>query len=203
MSIFADKTGVLKYRRQVIVAVILLAFFPLSAGAQDVVVQLSVSPQQVDINSNLRLTVTVSGTMRSVPEPQVQNLEKFQVLGTSTSSQFSIVNGRISSSRSFEFTLMPNNEGAIAIGPAVVEIKGRKYTSNTVTVEVTSGGAASRRQPPAPGGTAPQPQAPALQPAPPPASSSGDRNLFISGNVDKKEVYLGEQVTYTFGFYNR
>ncbi len=203
MSIFTDKTVILKYRRQVIVAVILLAFFPLSAGAQDVVVQLSVNPQQVDINSNLRLTVTVSGTMRSVPEPQVQNLEKFQVLGTSTSSQFSIVNGRISSSRSFEFTLMPNNEGAIAIGPAVVEIKGRKYTSNTVTVEVTSGGAVSRRQPPAPGGTAPRPQAPARQPAPPPASSSGDLNLFISGNVDKKEVYLGEQVTYTFGFYNR
>jgi HEPN domain-containing protein len=205
VSIFTDKIGILKYRRQVIVTVILLVFFPLRAGAQDVAVQISVSTQQVDINSHLQLTVTVSGTMRSVPEPQVQNLEKFQVLSTSTSSQISIMNGRISTSKSFEYTLMPNTEGAIAIGPAVVEIKGRKYTSNTVTVEVTSGGAAPGKQPPAPGGAAPQPtpQPPARQPAPPAASSSGDRNLFISGNVDQKEVYLGEQVTYTFGFYNR
>ncbi len=205
MSFFADKTLFLKYLRLVIVSVLIPACFPLSAGAQDVAVQISVSTQQVDINSRIQLTVTVSGAVRSVPEPQVQNLEKFQVLGTSTSSQFSMVNGRISSSRSFEFTLMPNTEGVITIGPAVVEIKGRKYTSNTVTVEVTSGGAAPRRQTPAPGGTAPQPtpQAPARQPAPPAASSSGDRNLFIAGNVDQKEVYLGEQATYTFEFYNR
>lgn len=205
MSFFADKTLFLKYLRLVIVSLIIPACFPLGAGAQDVTVQLDVSTQQVDINSRIQLTVTVSGAVRSVPEPQVQNIEKFQVLSTSTSSQFSIMNGRISSSRSFEYTLMPNTEGAIAIGPAVVEIKGRKYTSNTVTVEVTSGGAAPQRQPLAPGGTAPQPtpQPPARQPAPPAASSSGDSNLFIAGNVDQKEVYLGEQATYTFGFYNR
>lgn len=204
MSVFTGIAGILNDRRVGIASVILLAFFPLSAGAQDVAVQLSVNRPQVDINSNFQLTVTVSGTMRSVPEPRVQSLDKFQVLGTSTSSQFSMMNGRISTSRAFEFTLMPNAEGTITVGPAVVEIQGRKYTSNTVTVEVTSGGAATR-QPPAPGGAAPQtaPQAPSRQPAPPAVSSSEDRNIFITGSVDKKEVYLGEQVTYTFGFYNR
>jgi len=205
VSFFADKTGSLKYLRLVIVSLIIPACFPLGAGAQDVTVQLGVSTQQVDINSRIQLTVTVSGTVRSVPEPQVQNIEKFQVLSTSTSSQFSIRNGRISTSKSFEFTLMPNTEGAVTIGPAVVEIKGKKYTSNTVTVEVTSGGAAPGRQPPAPGAAAAQPsqQAPARQTVPAPAPSSGDRNIFITGNVDKREAYPGEQVTYTFAFYNR
>jgi HEPN domain-containing protein len=203
VSVFADKTGFLKYLRPVIITLLLLTCFPLSAAAQDIAVQISVNRQQVDINSNLQLTVTVSGTIRSVPEPQVQNLDKFQVLSTSTSSQYSIMNGRISSSKSFVYTLLPSTEGTITLGPAVVEIKGKRYTSNTVAVEVISGGAAP--QPSTPGGTTtqPQPQAPARQPATPPAPSSGDRNIFITGSVDKKEVYLGEQVNYTFAFYNR
>jgi len=204
VSIFADRAMILKFGSRIVGALILLVCFPLSVGAQDVAVQISVDREQVDINSSLQLTVTVSGTMRSVAEPQVENLEKFQVLGTSTSSQFSIVNGQISSSRSFVYTLLPNTEGTISIGPAVVEISGKRYASNAVTVEVTPGGAAPHPSAP-PGGTAPRPspKAPAIQPATPPASSSGDRNIFITGSVDKKEVYLGEQVTYTFGFYNR
>ena len=59
------------------------------ASAGDITVELTVSPQEVTLNDRLQLTVTISGAMRSVPEPQIENLDGFTVVGRSQSSQIS------------------------------------------------------------------------------------------------------------------
>ncbi len=179
------------------------------ARAQDIEVELSLDRTLISVNDRLKMTVKVSGTMRSVPEPRIENLEGFTIVSSSQSSQFSIVNGRVSASKSNDYTLLPSREGNYAIGPAVVEIKGKIYRSATVTVTVTAAapgpGAAGRQapqpvKPPVPGATpAPQPE---VSP-PDQAASTPDGNVFIRGTIDKPEVYQGEQLIYTFGFYNR
>ncbi|MBN2290439.1 MAG: protein BatD [Candidatus Glassbacteria bacterium] len=178
---------------------------PSATPAQDVKVELSLSLNRVSVNDRVQMTVTVSGTLRSVPEPQIQNLDGFTIVGSSRSSQFSFVNGRISASNTTVYTLLPSGEGTFTIGPATVEIQGKTFSSSRATVEVAPA-AGQPPQAPQPGGTpapgtAPAPQPQAAQPGG--ASSTPDGNIFIRGTVDKQEVYLGEQVIYTFGFYNR
>ena len=188
-------------------ALAFLAILPLRAAAQDISVDLSADRQELSLGEQFQLTVTVSGTMRSVPEPQLQNMDNFQVVGRGTSSQISIVNGQISATKSTNYTVLPSREGAFSIGPAVIRFGGKDYSSNTLEIKVGGGQA-----PASPGAAAPKPGPGAAPPRPgqssPPveeslAEGSGDANLFIRGSVDKREVYVGEQVTYTFGFYNR
>ena len=178
---------------------------PAISRAQDIKVELSLDRTVVSVNDRLKMTVTVSGTMRSVPDPRIENLQGFTIVSSRQSSQFSIVNGRISASKSIVYTLLPSREGTYTIGPAVVEIKGKIYRSSMVTVKVaaTAGGAGQAPpagKPPGPGAK-PVPQPPVSQPGG--VAASPDRNIFILGTVDKNEVYLGEQLIYTFGFYNR
>jgi len=187
---------------------LLLVFFQSPGAAQDIIVSLSASPQELGINDRLQLTVSVSGKMMNVPEAQIQGLENFTVAGRSQSTQISMVNFEVTATKTTNYTLVPNQEGALTIGPAVVNAGGKSYSSGTVTVKVGAGAAAAPGPSQPPGGTQP---APAPQQAPqsgrevrlPSTSVAPDKSGFIMGSVDKREVYLGEQLTYTFGFYNR
>ncbi|MEA2064553.1 MAG: BatD family protein [Gemmatimonadota bacterium] len=172
------------------------------AAAQDVSVQLSVDRSEVSVNDRLKMTVRVSGAVRNVKEANVANLERFTVVGTSTSTEFSMVNARISYSTSTTYTLHPSREGTFTIGPAEVEVKGKTYRSNTVKVTVRAGAGGSAGTPGAGRPQAkPQPQPGSGKPGG--ASSALNENIFVRGTVDKQEVYQGEQLIYIFGFYNR
>jgi hypothetical protein len=185
-----------------------MAFVPLAARAAEITVHIGLDRAEVSLNEPFSLTVTVAGTLRSIPEPKIGGLSNFTVAGTpGSSSQFSMINGQVSISKSTTYLLLPNREGEQSIGPAVVEIGGKTYQSNTVTVRVLAAGAAS---PGAQASTPPAQSAPGRQAAPAQAegpeqgaSSAPDGSVFIRSSVDRKEVYIGDQVTCTFGFYNR
>ena len=188
-----------------ILACLALSFGVSGLSAQDVSVNLSVNRNEISMGDNLQLTVQVSGKMRGVPDPVVRNLDNFSVVGRSQSSQFSIVNGQISSNKSFIYTMIPNNTGDFQLGPAEIEIDGKTYSSQSVSVKVSS--AQSQPQAPASSGQqAPQGNNVAQAPAPQNinrTSSTPDGNAFVQSKVDKTEVFVGEQVIYTFSFYNR
>jgi BatD DUF11 like domain len=178
---------------------------PVAVCAQDVTVALSLDRSELTVSDRLKMTITVSGAMRSVPDPQIENLQGFSMVGSSQSTRFSFTNGRISSSKSTEYTLLPSREGTFTLGPAVVEIKGQTYRSSTMEVKVVgaSGGVTSAPQPgqQAQPATPQQPQKKIAGPAQ--SASTPNREVFILGNTDKQAVYLGQQLIYTFGFYSR
>ncbi|MBW7995284.1 MAG: protein BatD [Candidatus Glassbacteria bacterium] len=194
--------------RKITVALICL-LIPLGhAAAQDVQVSIQARPSTVELNGQFRLTVTVSGALNNLPDPRIQGLDQFRVVGSSQSSQISIVNGRINATKSIAYTILAAQEGTFELGPAVLAVDGETYSSNTVAVTVTrSAGGAPQAQQQQPAGK--QRQAQPSQP--PPQSSarpgrrptSGDGGVFVRGRTDKQEVFLGEQLTYTFGFYSR
>lgn len=182
---------------------------PLSLrAADDVEVRLDVHPANVAAGGQFKLTVTVSGAIRSVGRPEIAGLENFTVVGTSQSSNFSMVGASINLSVVFDYTLFAGNEGTYTLGPASVDIRGTTYSSRTVEITVGQG-AAPQPQPGAvsPGQSAPtvpqQPQASQARSAPKAGASSPDGSVFIQGQVDRREAYVGEQVLYTFGFYYR
>ncbi len=136
--------------------IMLLAMICMAAVAvfaQEVQLSIQANPASVSVGQRFQLTVTVAGSMSNVPEPNIKGLEPFNIIGSSQSSQISIVNGRISSTKNVNYTILAGQEGSFILGPAVITLGDKTVSSNTVTVTVGSGGggAGKEKPPPSPG----------------------------------------------------
>ena len=140
-------------------------------------------------DDSLTLTVVVSSSGRNAPRPQLPDLDGFTVLGSSTSSQMSIVNGAVSSSVAFSYRLQPYATGTLTIAPITATVDGQPYSTEPIAVEVSQGNGTPTQ---APGSSAQGLSAP---------SQLGNLELFVEASVDNPEPYVGEQITYTFRFY--
>ena len=148
----------------------------------------SVDKTTLSLDDQLTLTLTVEGQMHSVPEPALPSLEGFQVYSSGRSQQFSLINGQFSASVTFNYILRPTRVGKHTIGSAEITLDGQIYRTQPIEVEVLEGRVLT---------PTPLEQAPAAG-APPQLAG---QDLFVEAVVDKDEAYIGEQVTYTFRFY--
>ena len=106
-------------------------------GAQAaVVVMAEISPQQVGLGEPLEYTVTVRGAGRKVAAPNLPKLPDMEVAGTSSSSMFQSINGQISRSAVFSYTLIAGKVGHHTIPATTVTVQGTDYPSNVVSFEV-------------------------------------------------------------------
>jgi hypothetical protein len=127
-------------------------------------------------------TLTISSEDSSGDKPDLSMLEaNFDVVGTSNSKNISIMNGQLSSQTSWQIQLIPKQVGTIII-PAIN--MGNEKTQ-PITIEVGKQSSASNTT------TSNN------------ISTKADANAFFQATVDKKEVYVQEQVIYTQRFYYR
>jgi len=165
------------------------------ALAADAGVEASVDRTTVPIDGQVVYSITVSGGMRQLPNPQLPVLDAdWTVYSGGTSRNFSFVNGQVSSSATFRYVLTPRRPGTLTIGKATVTIGKIVYQTEPVkiTVGATAGGASKPGAPGrAPGGSAPD------------AGEQQGQDLFATAVVDKKNPYVQEQITLTFRFYQR
>ncbi len=157
----------------------------------------------VPVNSNVKITYTLSGaSAESFTKPSFNG---FQVVGQSSFSGGGgmqiIVNGQLVQSSPGEskwiFTLVPKSAGTFTIEPAKVKANGQIYSSNSVTINVTSSGNAVKSQG--------QPNNATVQPdknQPKPVNTDG-RDVFLSAIPSKSRVYQGEQFTVSYRLYTR
>lgn len=169
-----------------------------AARAADLTVEATVDRTSVPLDGQLVYTVAVSGGLRSVPDPDLPDLSKdFTVYRGGSSHNFSFVNGQISNTSSISFILVPKHQGVVTIGRALVKANNATYQSQPITVTVTApqggGGSAGSG-----GGGA---RGTGNGPAPGEDRRGGDREVFITTSVDKREAHIQEQVTLTFRFY--
>ncbi|HMQ46672.1 MAG TPA: BatD family protein [Saprospiraceae bacterium] len=61
------------------------------------------------------------------------------VAGPSRSTRTTMVNGVMSQSMSFIYTLQPRKTGKFTLGPASIEVKGKRLKTNSITIEVVEG----------------------------------------------------------------
>ena len=162
----------------------------LSLKAQDFEITLN-APTQVQAGSPFRLEVSVNAQNADLPQPDLKN---FQVLGRSTSSSMSFVNGDMSVKRSIIYTLIAEKTGTFTIPAVSVSYKGKNYNSNSLTINVSGSDVQQQG-----GGQGSQQNAEADSPAPQNASG----NLFVDINCSKKEVFVGEQVIISASVYSR
>jgi uncharacterized SAM-binding protein YcdF (DUF218 family) len=165
-----------RFDKKISVCLILLAagavFLP-SAAAGEERIQASVDRAEIYEEDQILLQITIEGSRGA--EPTLPELPDFDVFSRGQSTQMNFINGRMSSSVSYTYSLVPRRTGSFQIGSATVELDGEVHSTSPITVRVL---AASEQ----------------------PAES---RDLFLSAKVSTRSAFVGQQIVYTWRFYRR
>jgi hypothetical protein len=136
-------------------------------------------------HEQVTLTVTVTGDFLDIPTPDMSQVTDFVIVESSTSTQVSIINGDLTTQGVYVFRLQPLKEGGLVIGPISINLHGQIYQTEPIEIRVVTGVA------PAP---TPIPSVEA------PGTLLG-QDFFVEAEIDNPKPYLGQQVLYTFRFY--
>lgn len=158
------------------------------------------APDAVAVGDQFRLSYTV--TSQSVRDFRAPSIKEFDVLmGPSRSQQSSvqIVNGQTTSTSSITFTyiLMANNEGSFTIPGATITADGNQMVSNSVKVNVlpadqASGASSSNNSSKQSGGATSRASS---------GTSVSSSDLFITATASKTTVYEQEAFLLTYKIY--
>lgn len=172
----------------ILISLVTLALLAGPALAQtDEVVTAVLDRNTLSTDELVLLTVTVNGTNA---RPQLPVLNGFNIVGSSQSTQISIINGDFATQGVYQFQLQPTQTGILTIDPIMVDANGQTFATQPLQVQVTQGQ----------GGAPSAGSAPAGDPAPAPTTLNG-QDVFVEGVVDNAAPYQGQQVTYTFRLY--
>jgi hypothetical protein len=163
----------------------LLLFFSLLAAplpAQEITFTATLDRQSVAVGEHARLTITLSNSRENFSSPQLGGL--MVVSGPFESSNFSYINGRMSSTVTRTWVITGMQPGNYTIGPASLRVGNAVIQTDPLTLEVTKGSA----KPPDPAVARGQQQ---------------DPNLFVTINLSKNKGYVGEQIVATYTLYSR
>ncbi len=162
--------------------------------AQETTFQATVDKNPVSVDDQFTYSLVLSNAgMNGGKNLRLSGLEKFHVLmGPSTSSSMQIINGAVSSSVTYNYTLQPKDIGKFTIGAASIEAGGKTYSSNPITIEVVKG-------------SAPQKQSRVQQGEGADAAVQDQlaSNLFLRATLDKARVMQGEQLNLVYKIYTR
>jgi hypothetical protein len=212
-----------------LISLLALGIFALSALAQTPVTA-EVDRNYLSTDESLLLTVAIDTSIGDAARPSLPPLDDFQLLGSSSGTQISLINGDMQVQQTYNYSLRPLVPGSLTIGPVEVQINGQTYATEPIALEVVQGTGQIQPQPnqglpvfpslpnmPAlpnfpnmpgfptipggPGGSGGQGQpAQPLDPADAPPELTG-QSFFIEAEVDNNNPYQGQQVLYTFRFY--
>ncbi len=174
-----------KYIMAVINYLVLAVFLISSAAyAKEINFQASLDRDEIYLGQSAQLQLQFQGST-DIPAPDITAIDGFQARYAGPSTMMSIVNGRMSSSVTHIYRLVPLKTGKFQIGPFSIQHEGDKYTSNALTVEVldSASNAGGRRE---------QQQKP--------AANLGDR-VFVKMLTGKKSAFINEIIPLTIKLY--
>ncbi len=161
------------------------------------------APSQAEVGQ--RFTVSYTVNTQDVEDFDVGDFNGFDVLfgpSTSRQSSFSIVNGKQShtSTLTLSYTLSPTKEGTFRLPALTVTSDGKKYTSNTASVQVLPNTGGSQ------GSSGGQSSGSSRQPATrqrtqDAGESITSKDLFVTVTASKTRVYEQEAVLLSYKLY--
>ena len=145
------------------------------ALAQEPVFKASVSDTRLAQNSVFQIQFELQNA--SGADYQPPSFQNFKVVGgPSVGSSTMIVNGVVSRSQSWSYTLLAPKAGTFTIGPATIVAGRKKISTNTITIEVV-----------------------ATKDVPSYGSPKGAREpVILRADVDAKQYYPGQQIILTY-----
>lgn len=169
--------------------IICLALLTVSAALAEATLSAQVDSEIVTMDDVVQLTVSVSG---GGGHPQLPSLKGFRIVATSTQQSMSIINTSVQSSTDYLYELQPLRTGNLTIGP--VTLGGQSTEPITITVTPGMPGGSGMNHPLVPQSANPFAPGPVQSIAPGEAAQ-------VRHSVDHKTAYVGQQITYTFSFY--
>jgi hypothetical protein len=168
--------------------VIIFLLLPFQLAAQSFTA--SVDETTVADNQQFKVTFTFSGKnvngVKNFKPPAFNNFLVLSGPNQSTSIQF--INGVQSGAISYSYILQGKSIGKFSISKASVEFDGNIYQTKPLNITVVKGTVKPKTQ---------KKQDDTI------SNEEIAKNLFIKAIVDKRQVYLGEQVTVTYKLYTR
>jgi hypothetical protein len=160
--------------------------------ADDFQISDSLDRNQIALNEQAVLSLTVSGSSNNLPQPQLPGLPDFQIYNAGRSQNFTWINGKASASVTYNFVLTPLKEGRFTIPALRMQFGGTTAQTTPLVLDVVKGDAAAISA----GGAR-------EEGASRPVAAHGASPVFITGTVNKTSVYVGEPIIYNFRLYNR
>ncbi len=172
-----------------------LAFGILLAAAPASALEVGIAASRTDVSVGEQFTMSVevrSGGVGNVPVPTLPDVPNVRRVSQYESRNFSYVNGRMTATLVLQMLMVADQPGTYTFGPALVEKGDERATSGTVTVEARPAGS-----------SAPAPRAPRVSSPESIPDAGDDRDLLVLAEVDHKNPWVNQQVTYTFTFLRR
>jgi len=166
---------------------ILVLLIPLFAIAQTFTA--TVDETTVGDNQQFQISFTLSGqNLKGVRNLKPPSFSDFMALsGPSQSTNIQFINGVQSASYSYSYILQAKRIGVFTIGKASIEFNGKLYETEPIKITVVKGSSLPKQK-----------------------KKDGEisneeiaKNLFIRAIVNKRKVFLGEQVTVVYKLYTR
>lgn len=164
---------------------LILAFvLPLCAVAQ---VEFSASVSSNVVNTGERITLEFTANARGqISYPDLTDFEILSGPMQSSQSSMTIINGQMSQNEKYTFRLIitPKKSGTLTIKPAQYQVGGKRYESNSITLQVSKG---SDPVPANPRNLPDQPNTP----------------MTAQMIVSKPSIYQGESITVLYKVYSK
>ena len=125
-----------KIKNILIKGILLLLFFQTGmVYAQDITFEASVDNNRVSLGSSIKLTLSFTG-LSNARALQLPPMDDFQVQYLGPTRRITIVNGNYSKIVSHTYNLLPLKVGTFQIPSFHVEIDGKTYTSEPISIKV-------------------------------------------------------------------
>ena len=150
----------------------LVISFGVCAQVRAIEVMAYVDRTKISMNDSVGLTVTVKDGEGNV---DVSGIKDFKVLSRGTSSNISIINGKMTKETNANFTLLPLKKGTFVIPKLTVNVGDTVYQTNEIEIQVTD---IDQKE------------------------LDNGSDMFISASVSNPSPFVGEQFTYTLKVYH-
>ena len=165
---------------------VLLSLFSVQISAQALKISAQVDKQEVSMGEKIVYTVSISGEhagdVKSLQIPDFSG--KFNQAGVFDSFVENVDNGQKNVEIKKVFILFPIKPGVMNLEPSSISYKGKMYQSSPMKIKVTQGTSQGSSKSTA-------------------SSHTSGSNLFMQSSVNKKEVYVGEEVSYNLALFTR
>ena len=154
-----------------------------TAFARDVKFEVNLNRDKVALGESVQLGLSFYGT-QTMPAPDLGNVDGIEVRYMGPSTMMTVMNGKVSTSITHMYRLLPLRIGKFQLGPFAFKYKADSYSSNMVFLEVSESGVV---------------QKPAVSEEP--EKLNLEDRIFLTLKSDKVSAYVNELVPITIKLY--
>ncbi|NHA06507.1 protein BatD [Mucilaginibacter sp. HC2] len=169
--------------------------------AADIHFTASASKTEVSTTEQFEVTFTVNNNGDRFTPPSFTGF--LVVSGPNMSTSMEVINGNASSSMAISYVLIAVKEGTYTIGPATIFSGGKQLSTKPLKIKVVKGSPSQQNNAAAAAAAAQSQSTPDSRVTVKRPGTDINKSLFIRADVDKSNVYQGEQITLTYKLYTR